>query len=246
MKTSAAMLLIALPAVLCTAAAAPQDRAPMLAGERPVVSQQTPPLKVTYGLCSGPGNADAFPSNPVPVVNGECERSQEFKAESSNANYGGSCGGFTTAFGPMGDFKRNWKRRYLIARWVEAPLTQATCSSARIAAAGWGYRCDNEACTAGAWERIGQPTSKKGVWSVNSKVCHIDVTFSAPDKDYNTLNIDAIATFTQGGQTVRKRVGGTIRANRPNGQCPTATYTPSSADPPVQAASKIKIEQRFP
>lgn len=246
MKTYAAMLLVALPAVLCTAAAAPQDRSPMLAGERPVLSQQTPPLKVTYGLCSGPTNADAFPSSPVPVVEGQCERSQEFKSISPSDSYGASCGGYTIAFGPMGELRRTWKRRTLKAQWVGEPLTATTCPKARISAVAWGYRCDNEACSAGAWERIGKPTSRKGTWNAQSKTCYIDVGLSAPAKDFSTLNIDAIASLTQGGQTQRVRVGASIRGYGPNGKCPSATYTPQSADPPAQAASKIKIEQRYP
>jgi len=246
MHRAALMLFLVGSAAMAAAVAAPNDPAPGATGERPGASPAAQNKPFTYGLCSGPSNAEAFPSTPVPVVNEQCDYSQEFKSVSPDANYGGACGGYTTAFGVLGDLKRNWKQRRLLARWVAEPLTAATCSSARIAAAAWGYRCDNASCSSGAWERIGKPTARKGVWNAQSKTCSVNVDFSAAQKDWQTLNIDAIATLTQGGQAVRQRVGATIRATRPNAQCPTATQTPSSADPPPQVASQVNIQKRYP
>ena len=45
------------------------------------------------------------------------------------------CGGFTVAFGPKGDLKRNRRYLWLSANWGDTPLTQANCAGAHIAAA---------------------------------------------------------------------------------------------------------------
>lgn len=76
------------------------------ASERPlddVVKQGPLKASSTYGMCSGPQNADAFPSSPVPVEAGQCDNSQTFSATSDGPSTGDGCGGFTVAFGPKGD-----------------------------------------------------------------------------------------------------------------------------------------------
>lgn len=195
------------------------------ASEQPIGSTGPKPTVATYGLCSGPQNADAFPSSPVPVVDGACELSQTFEATSPGPTSGSSCGGFTVAFGPMGDLKSNWKTISLSAKWADAPLTAATCTSAYLAFAGWGYRCDNAACTVGAWERIGVAQGRKGTWNTTSQVCYLALGANTGPKDYKTLNIDVIATQGQGASAVRKRASAKIYAQRGNGRCFSMTTT---------------------
>ncbi len=246
MKKVAIMGSMVLAGLAVPALAAPNDGAPPAAGQRVPPKQQLPDALVNFGLCSGPTNAAAFPSSPVPVVNGQCDWYQEFKSVSPDANYGGTCGGYTTAFGPQGDLKLNWKRSWLRARWVAEPLTSANCSAARIAAVAWGYRCNDTTCGSGQWEPLGVPTSRKGQWSATNKVCSIHVDFFAGEKIWQTLSIDAIATLTQDGKTVRRPVGATIQGTRPNAQCPEGTYTVPQGGPPVQAASQAHLNKKYP
>ena len=186
----------------------------------------TAPHVATYGLCSGPQNADSFPSNPVPWVETQCEFTQQYHATSPNANYGGSCGGYTVAFGPQGDLKRKRKYLWLVGKWGDAPLTQANCASARVAIAAWGYRCTNAACTTGGWERIGSAKSNKGFWNTTSQVCYLSAQANTGSIDYLTVNIDVIATQGSGSSAVRKRAAASIFNKHPNGKCPSATYSP--------------------
>ena len=214
--------------VLCTAAsAAPTAGTGLSSSEQPVGGAGPAPHVATYGLCSGPGNAEAFPSSPVADEKSQCFNTQKFQATSPNANYGGgTCGGYTVAFGPQGDFKRKRKYLWLVGKWGDAPLTQANCASARVAIAAWGYRCANPACTAGAWERIESAKSKKGVWNTTSKTCGLSAQANTTLVDYSTVNIDVIATQGSGSTAVRKRAAAYIYNEQPNGQCPSATYSP--------------------
>jgi len=144
--------------------------------EHPLGTTPAPQPAATYGLCSGPQNADAFPSSPVPNVETQCEFTQQFHSTSPNASYGGSCGGYTVAFGPQGDLKRKRKYLWLKGEWADAQLTtQAACTAAHIAAASWGYLCTNAACTTGAWERIGTASSKTGYWNTNTNTCTVAI-----------------------------------------------------------------------
>ncbi|MEO8311495.1 MAG: hypothetical protein ABI520_10010 [Caldimonas sp.] len=191
------------------------------------VAAGTAPHVATYGLCSAPQNAEAFPSSPVADEESQCSNTQTFQATSPNGNYGGgTCGGYTVAFGPLGDFKRKRKYLWLVGKWGDAPLTQANCASARVAVAAWGYRCSNTACTAGAWERIGTANSRKGVWNTTSQTCGLSAQANATLTDYSTVNIDVIATQGSGSTAVRKRAAASIYNEQPNGKCPSATYTP--------------------
>ena len=91
------------------------------------------PMKPTssYGMCSGPQNADAFAQSPVPVVEGKCDDSQTFSATSLGPSDGnGGCGGFTVAFGPIGNLRPYLDHVILRAEWGDAPLTAANCASA--------------------------------------------------------------------------------------------------------------------
>lgn len=234
-------------ALACAAAGAAPDKG-LSPGERPAGGAQRPPLKITHGLCDGPSNAEAFPSSPVATVEGQCENVQEFKSTSPTASYGSdTCGGYTAAFGPQGQLKPTWKKRMLRAAWAGPALTAATCGKSRIAAIAWGWRCSDAACSSGTWEKLGGPLSNLGKWNGVSKTCNIAAIFWAPQANtYATLSIDAIATQHDGSQWVRQRVAMTIRGESPNGKCPTATYTPQSADPPAQAASEVKINKRYP
>ena len=195
--------------------------------EQPVSATTAAPHVATYGLCSGPQNAESFPSSPVADEKSQCFNLQKYQATSPNANYGGgTCGGYTVAFGPQGDFKRKRKYLWLVGKWGDAPLTQANCATARVAIAAWGYRCTNQACTAGAWERIGSAKSKKGFWNTNSKTCGLSAQANATLTDYSTVNIDVIATQGSGSTAVRKRAAASIYNEHPNGKCPSATYSP--------------------
>ncbi|HEX2539677.1 MAG TPA: hypothetical protein VHM00_01200 [Caldimonas sp.] len=206
------------------AEAAPSSLGSLSSAERPIVGTTAPPFKpATHGLCSAPQNADAFPSSPVPVVETDCHFTQTYESTSPGPSTGGSCGGYTVAFGPMGDLRRNMKSATLRAAWADTPLTSGTCASARISAVAWGYRCDDDACSSGAWERIGSPTSRKGTWHANNQTCGIDVSLGGENRRYKTLNIDIIASRTENGSSVRKRTKGTIEVRRGNGKCVSAT-----------------------
>ena len=197
---------------------------PGRSGELPSIEDTNPPVKVTTSeLCNAPQNADDFPSSPVPIQEGKCEIYQEFKSISPNANYGGSCGGFTVAFGPKGDLKLAMKRYRLRADWGDTGPTPALCAGARVTAAAWGYRCDDTDCTAGAWERIGTAKSRNGSWSRPDKRCVLELTFLASNKTYQTLNVDVIASQKQGGTTERRRAKASIYAERGNGKCVSVT-----------------------
>ena len=189
----------------------------------------------TYGMCSGPQNADAFAQSPVPVVEGKCDDSQTFSATSLGPSNGNGCGGFSVAFGPIGNLRPHLDHVVLRAEWGDVPLTAANCASARIATVGWGARCTGRvdkttplatACTSTKWEKIGGPTQGKGVWSTTNQVCSISVQLSSVDKQYKTLTMDIIATVVENGQTVRKRAKGTIWVRKPNGQCLSAPVKP--------------------
>jgi hypothetical protein len=221
---------------VCSIAAAIALHVPVLAEpvkgststtERPLgdAPTQAPPKAATYGMCDAPQNADAFPSSPVPVEHGKCENSQKFSATSNKPSTGGSCGGFTVAFGPMGDLKPYLNHVLLRAEWGDVPLTAAKCASARLAAVGWGARCMDDACTSAEWEKLGAPKQRKGTWNATTQSCYVYVAdfFGGADKKYKTLNLDIITTVVENGQTVRKRAKGTITAHRGNGKCFSAT-----------------------
>jgi len=213
------------------------DLGRVAATERPYTAQQadTAPQRVTYGQCDAPQNADDWPSQPVPIQEDACNFYQRFEATSAGPSNGSSCGGFTVAFGPMGDLKLNWKRYRLNARWGDTPLTQAQCSKARLSAVAWGARCLNDACTSTQWEKLGGPSSKQGAWGANQGRCYLEHQFGNGEHHYKTLNIDVIASLQEGSQTVRKRAYAVIRGERGNGKCASASQSPQQ--PPVQAAS---------
>jgi hypothetical protein len=184
---------------------------------------QLPQTRVSYGLCNGPQNADAWPSSPVPVTAATCENYQRYTATSAGPSTGGSCGGFTVAFGPLGDLNPNLDRVSLRADWGDTPLTEAQCAKARVAATGWGARCIDDACSQAEWEKIGVPKQRAGTWDSAANTCYIGLSFASTGKRYVTLNIDVITKLDVGGNWVRKRAKGTIRASKPNGKCLSAT-----------------------
>jgi hypothetical protein len=185
-----------------------------------------PPQPATFGLCNAPQNADAFPSQPVPVKTRPCEDYQRFEATSPGPSTGSSCGGYTVAFGPMGDLKHYWKRYNLRANWADAPPTAATCGNTYVAATAWGWRCDNADCSAGDWELIHAPYRRQGTWNSVSNVCYTDISWVAPlGKVYKTLTLDIIGTVGTAANAPRKRVHGIIDASRGNGTCASASAT---------------------
>ena len=200
--------------------------------ESPVTDVGTAPQPAaTYGLCGAPQNADAFPSNPVAVYHGKCDNTQQFTATSPGPSTGGTCGGFTVAFGPMGDLKPSLNHSIILrAEWGDTALTAANCAQAKVAAVGWGARCTNDACTTAEWEKIGGPKQVKGTWNTTSNKCSTQVQFNSSDKKFKTLNIDVIATLPEGGKTVRKRAKGFIYVSHPNGKCFSATTKPRETE----------------
>jgi hypothetical protein len=199
----------------------------------PDVEKQPPTKPVTYGLCDAPQNADAFPSSPVRVVPGTCQNSQQFTATSPGPSTGGNCGGFTVAFGPMGDLKPYLNHSIILrADWGDTALTAATCAQAKVAAVAWGARCTDKLCTTAEWEKIGGPKQRTGTWNTTSGTCYISVQFNSSDKEFKTLNIDVIATLPAGGQTVRKRAKGYIYVSQPNGKCLSAPAKPTRKETP--------------
>jgi hypothetical protein len=208
------------------------------ATERPYTLEQAGGVMKlgSFGLCDAPQNADDLPTQPVPQQEDACNFYQRFEATSVGPSHGGSCGGYTVAFGPMGDLKLNWKRYRLNATWGDTPLTQAQCSKARLSAVAWGARCLNDACTSTQWEKLGGPASKQGTWGANQSRCYLEHQFGNGEHHYKTLNIDIIASLQEGSQTVRKRAHAVIRAERGNGKCASTTQGPPPP-PPVQAAS---------
>ena len=239
-------------AFFCLLAGAIGLPTPALAGRGKWAASETPlddvvkqgPLKASssYGMCSGPQNADAFPSSPVPVEEEKCHNSQTFSATSAGPTTGDGCGGFTVAFGPQGNLRPNLKHVILKGEWGDVPLTAANCASAKIAVVGWGARCTDHAdqtapslgtaCTSTKWEKIGGPTQGKGFWNTTSQVCYVSAQVSSTDKRYKTLTMDIIATVVENGKTVRKRAEGTIRASYPNGQCVSTPAKPARKEKP--------------
>ena len=213
----------------CTAAAAaPTTGSGLSSSEQPVGGAGPAPQVATYGLCSGPGNAEAFPSSPVADDKSQCYNTQKFHVTSPNANYGGTCGGYTVAFGPQGDFKR--KRKYL---WLVGKLGRHAADAGQLRKRargdrGLGLSLHQRRVHAGAWERIESAKSKKGVWNTTSKTCGLSAQANATLTDYATVNIDVIATQGSGRTAVRKRAAASIFNEHPNGQCPSATYSPRS------------------
>jgi len=198
----------------------------------PDVEKQPPP-PATYGLCNAPQNADAFPSSPVRVVPGTCHNTQQYTATSPGPSTGGSCGGFTVAFGPMGDLNPNLNHSITLrAEWGDTALTAANCAKAKVAAVGWGARCTNDACTTAEWEKIGGPKQKTGTWNTTSNTCYTLVQFNSSDKKFKTLNVDIIATLPEGGKTVRKRAKGFIYVSHPNGKCLSTSVKPTRKETP--------------
>lgn len=215
-----------LAAAVVPVAAGPGNHVGLAPGERPQATAAGPrPTLATFGLCTAPQNADDFASTPVPQVQTRCEYTQTFSARSVDPSYGGAtCGGYTVAFGPMGDLKTNMKSVSLTAEWGDTPIASAAaCASARIAAVAWGYRCDNDACSEGGWDKIEIQRQTSGTWSSTSQSCTVRLSFGGADSRYNTLNLDVIATQVVNGSTVRKRARGTIEARRGNGQCFSAS-----------------------
>jgi hypothetical protein len=229
--------------------AAPNDLSAVPSGERPQATEAGPvPTLATFGLCTGPQNALDFASSPVPVTEDRCNFRQRFSATSvAPSNAPGSCGGYSVAFGAMGDLKRDMKTVRLTAEWGDAPIASANaCASAQLAAVAWGYRCDNDGCTQGGWEKIELQRQTQGSWSASSQSCTLRLAFGGADKRYKTLNLDVITSQMVNGNRIRKRAKGTIEVERGNGQCfsgsadsgasPGATVRPAGGATPSASA----------
>ena len=221
MRSSCLSMLVAAIAWHLPALADP--KASPSVSERPSDGSIKPRGRVqpTYGMCSGPPNADAHPMSPVPVIEGTCEDYQRYTSVGSSASFG--CGGYTVAFGPKGALRPYLDRLNLIAEWGDETLTQSQCAKAKVAGVAWGARCTDDACARGTkveWEKIGSgPKQLTGSWSTSSQECYVKVNFVSAGKKYVTLIVDVIATLEEGGQPVRKNARGTIIASKFNGTC---------------------------
>lgn len=164
MTRSALSVAAAVAAMLAhnAAHAGPTTLGTVSATERPYTATQVDTMQklATFGLCDAAQNADDLPTSPVPELEDRCSRYQQFEAVSATPSHGGSCGGYTVAFGPMGNLQTDWKRYTLRASYGEA-LTQAQCTKARLAAVAWGVRCLNDACTIASLQEGGQSVRKR-------------------------------------------------------------------------------------
>jgi hypothetical protein len=180
--------------------------------------------------CTGPANAEAFPSSPVPVEETQCFYSQVYEAASLTASYP-SCG-FTVAFGPKGDLKHPAHGYLLQADWPEPVTTPADCTVSHTSGQAWGYRCDNRDCTQGAWERIDSWKTRSGYWNATSKSCYLGLSFSAASADYLTVQVEVSAYRGSGTSKEYRRANGHIYVYRNTGHCQVATKTPEPSPPP--------------
>ena len=221
-RLSSSLVLASALFALGHAAAAPNGLGTLESTERPqpALSGQTQTLS-TFGLCTAPQNALDFAASPVPVTEDRCHYRQRFSATSvAPSNAPGSCGGYSVSFGPMGDLRRDMKIVRLTAEWGDAPIASAgACATARLAAVGWGYRCDDDACSQGAWEKIELQRQTQGSWSASRQSCTLRLAFGGADNRYKTLNLDIITSQMVNGSRVRKRATGTIEVERGNGRC---------------------------
>lgn len=178
-------------------------------------------------FCDAPQRADAFAPKPVPVAKNSCHYYQSFEATSATASYGVPCGGYTVAFGPKGAL-RHPRYLHMTAEWGDAPLTAATCSKAQVAAIAWGFQVPKVpfgkkrvgAAAQGQWEQIETIQSATGHWNTVSKVCYLGLSFTADSsRNYQTVQLDIVATLIEGQAQVRKRAKGSIYAYKHTGKC---------------------------
>jgi len=180
-------------------------------------------------FCSGPQNADAFPSKPVLVVTTQCHHYQQYESTSPTTNYGSGCGGYTVAFGPKGGLKHPVHGHDIRVNWGDTAPTAATCAASHIEGIAWGYRCGDRGCRTGDWEQIGNAESGTGNWNSTSKVCYNGLVFTAkPESDYSTISVDARAYQQQGATKTPKKVKVKIYAYRHTGKCVSLPGNPSS------------------
>jgi len=169
--------------------------------------------KLTYGMCSAPQNADAYPGSPQKILVHDCnDFSQQFVVTAAKPSSGSNCGGFTVAFGPLGDLKPHLHQITMTADWGDEPVPAEKCGSAKVTAIAWGELCLDDACTKTDWYVIGGPKQRKGKWDAANKTCQLDIKFTSTGKRHKTLNLDVVATAVAGNQIVRKREKGTILA----------------------------------
>lgn len=170
--------------------------------------------KMSYGMCSARPEADTYVPSPQKILLGSCySQSQQFTMTSDNANYGRDCGGYTLAFGPLGDLKPHLHQITMTAGWGDAPLTAAQCGNARVTAAAYGERCLTDDCSSTDWHMIGGgPKQRKGKWDQASNSCQLDVKFTSQKTRHKTLTLDVIADVLVNNNYVRKRAKGTILA----------------------------------
>lgn len=191
---------------------------------------QTPPKitdavkKVDYGFCSGPQNAHKYATNPVKVSLGACAKhmSQTFSAMSDGPSVGNNCGGFSMAFGPIGNLNPKLNQITMVADWGDAPLTSQNCPKAKITTQAYGERCLTDACDKTTWDVIG-PKQNAGNW--DGRTCKLATTLTSTGKPYRTLNLDIIATVLAGNEQVRKKAKGSIKAELKDGDCYNSAET---------------------
>ena len=198
--------------ISATALAAP-DKTGWSSGERAQNNASDVAKKLTYGMCSAPQNADAYPGSPQKIVVEDCnDFSQQFVVTAAKPSSNSNCGGFTVAFGPLGDLKPHLHQITMTADWGDDPVPADQCQYARVTAIAWGERCLDDVCMKTDWYVIGGPKQRKGKWDAASRTCKLDIKFTSTGKQHKTLNLDVIATHFNGAHHIRKREKGTIRA----------------------------------
>ena len=176
----------------------------------------------TYGLCSGPGNADAFPSRPGGRRRVAVPQHPEIPRDvvPTPTTAAASCGGYTVAFGRAGRLQAKAQVPLAVGKWGDTPLTQANCTSARVADRGLGLSLlQRRRAAHGAWERIGTRELKARASGTRpARPAGLSARANATMTDYATVNIDVIATQgpgSSGGAEARRRVDLQRASQRP-------------------------------
>ena len=191
--------------------------------------------KMSYGMCSARPDADTYVPSPQKILLGACNaQSQQFTMTSDNADYGRDCGGYTLAFGPLGDLKPHLHQITMTADWGDSPLAAAQCANARVTAMAYGERCLTDDCSSTDWHVIGGgPKQRKGKWDQTSNTCKLEVRFTSQKTKHQTLTLDVIADVLVNNKYVRKRAKGTIRAEL------------KGEEPCLSTEAKAKVEAKL-
>ena len=225
--------LIVTLAVPALGAGALSTSADLPSGERPVIAGQAPPSPTSYGLCNGPQNATNWPGAPGA---GRVRRVRRLPTLSSDVPAAeqrpfGLCGGYSVAFGPMGEAEAHVEELYVLrADWGTTAhgvdLRDRPHRRRRLGATA----ARTPPGTVGDWERIGRgEIEERQLEPRTSKICYIELAIVRADRIYNTLYVAFIVMQGSGASAWwgQKRAKGTIVASKGNGQCVSASPAPA-------------------